>query len=1217
MKKRGFTLIELIVAMVMAVLLLGALVPLMTLSQKSNYDGQRQTRVNQAGEAIYEYVAGQMRAANRVFVGYGAPGGTDALYPDDWETWNRITVDENGQLAVNGAAIYPADYQQACTLQLEARGRDRTVLDLSVRLADARGEGNKGLLYEKESAVTLQNLTLDAFAQAEGLAGVSLSAGTAGDTEATAEAYGPLVLYYKADDMTISPFPTPGGDVDPGGPGGGPAAGSFNVFLSPTQVTLKVDASQKVQATVTKPAGWGEPTYTWAWADDAYAAVAQNGAAATVTGKKPTGDEAKTLSLTVRVRDGEGLVHEKTVTATVRVVEEKPDEPTGEFILVTKKNQSTPDWSYGDDDNRDVNKQTLYWDVNDLPQGFSLLGLKNQYGGQMLTGTWSVNSDAAQAFQDACKTPDNKNAFYCYRGKPATGVVTFTFTSDGGSIGSADALKELKGQWATVTIVFYDASKIETALVFSETKQTTFTDNYTDDMAVGTEAASALLTLRAADRETRAVLAELLGTATVTLRTADYSGWPADPLLQRPAASVLPVPDTMGSCSVQMTMRYARTMRPVSTTNLSEVFQPITAEITTSTGLTFTTNTIIFTAQKNVPAFTKDVKLYFSEYEITEETVDYFERNLYMPAETAVAYFNFGTGTKAQEAAAYYAGYSVRLTSGSWSETAGEPLIQQPVKDVVLGQPQQNDKGQWLLTARFPLVLNRAPTGKSEKIKFTAYALVEPDQKSNEITLTLQMPTSGIVLRRGWGDAQGEVVNGKTVLVGRNTKNLLFTAYPDETSSTPRQGYWRSTMVWLVWDNGVSDKETTGIGIYRNSPYYTDKQNSEGGREAGWAGDTVTIRYGDWPWRGFEELARVYVKLVDVDEIKTELRIDDATDDKQHKITVPAGVNVPLTLDTCYAKDADYTVEWKVSHSSLFQTPETEYLQGKGDGAEDKTSLVLRAAAGAAVEKDTAVMVIATWKDADGNVIGTDEAEITVTKPKPLKLYVWVPDAGYEEEPEDFEHGRYEEVTGTIQREVGQVLHLAAYRGDYAMLGSWTSSNTACAPDGAEGYRYVQVLGPEAAGQTAVLTFRESAGLYGTDEVEVTVRPVIDPVEPPSGDLPSNKDDADVVDTLHAGKRAVTIEYDEAIGKIPQARKYWYHWNGTDWDLEAEFQGNGGSETATHAAGALQVVYKPEAVGFTWLKEPDGPVTERFQLVVYDKDGTQVRASQIIKITVK
>ena len=63
MKKRGFTLIELIVAMVMAVLLLGALVPLMTLSQKSNYDGQRQTRVNQAGEAIYEYVAGSSTSA--------------------------------------------------------------------------------------------------------------------------------------------------------------------------------------------------------------------------------------------------------------------------------------------------------------------------------------------------------------------------------------------------------------------------------------------------------------------------------------------------------------------------------------------------------------------------------------------------------------------------------------------------------------------------------------------------------------------------------------------------------------------------------------------------------------------------------------------------------------------------------------------------------------------------------------------------------------------------------------------------------------------------------------------------------------------------------------------------------------------------------------------------------------------------------------------------
>ena len=726
MKKRGFTLIELIVAMVMAVLLLGALVPLMTLSQKSNYDGQRQTRVNQAGEAIYEYVAGQMRAANKVFVGYGAPGGTDALYPDDWETWNRITVDENGQLAVNGAAIYPADYQQACTLQLEARGRDRTVLDLSVRLADARGEGNKGLLYEKESAVTLQNLTLDAFAQAEGLAGVSLSAGTAGDTEATAEAYGPLVLYYKADDMTISPFPTPGGDVDPGGPGGGPAAGSFNVFLSPTQVTLKVDASQKVQATVTKPAGWGEPTYTWAWADDAYAAVAQNGAAATVTGKKPTGDEAKTLSLTVRVTDGEGLAHEKTVTATVRVVEEKPDEPTGEFILVTKKNQSTPDWSYGDDDNRDVNKQTLYWDVNDLPQGFSLLGLKNQYGGQMLTGTWSVNSDAAQAFQDACKTPDNKNAFYCYRGKPATGVVTFTFTSDGGSIGSADALKELKGQWATVTIVFYDPADISASLTFEENAQTAYTAPYPDDDTAITsvKAATVHVHLEAKTDAMQALLPSLLTGASISLD--HVGGWYGGELLKRPEPVTLSMPNVDGSYDKNILLYYGQQM-----SGMEAVFPKITASIRAANGLTLSTNGISFSAKKNVPKLPVP-KLTFADLNSEAETVEYYEDSLYAPVSTAVLRFEFSKKADA----AYYAGHTVRLQSAQWNEES-TPLIQEPVAATVLGEPQENS-GKWIVTANIPLKLNRTPDqAKGESIVFTGYATEAPEDLSNSITCLL------------------------------------------------------------------------------------------------------------------------------------------------------------------------------------------------------------------------------------------------------------------------------------------------------------------------------------------------------------------------------------------------------------------------------------------------------------------------------------------------
>lgn len=1095
MKKRGFTLIELIVAMVMAVLLLGALVPLMTLSQKENYDGQRQTRANQAGEAIYEYVAGQVRAANRVFVGHGAPGEADALYPDDWENWNRITVDENGQLTVNGQTIYPADYQQTCTLQLQARGRDRTVLDLTVRLADARGENNKGLLYEKESAVTLQNLTLNAFAQTEGLVGEALSAGEGGGAGAAAGAYGPLVLYYIAADMTISPFPTPGGDVDPGGPGGGTVPGSFNVFLSPTQVTLKVGASQKVQATVTKPAGWGEPAYTWAWADEAYAAVAQSGGpAATVTGKQSTDGEAKTLSLTVKVADAEGAAHEKTVTASVRVVEEKPTEPTGEFILTTKKNYSEPDWFHGDDTNKDVNRQTLYWNVNELPQGFSLAGLKilSTVNIMRLTGTWSVSSDAPQAFRDACAAPDNRGVYYLYRGKPETGTVTFTFTSDGGWLDPTDPPKGLKGQWATVTIVFYDPADIADRLVFEENGQTEFIADYPEDdrYIVGTKAATVRLHLKGG---TDGVQALLTG-ATVSLDCkAGNNGWRgSNTLLRKPAAVPLPVANADGSYDVRIPLIYARqTLAP------SEPFPGIFATVHMQEGVSIQVGPVYFTAGKQLPTL-PDPILTFADFTSTEETVTYYEGgsedegNLYTMVATAVLRFEFDKDSDA----GYYAGGRAVLESTAWE--GRDPLIEKPAEAVLQGPTQNPDNHKWMVTARIPLKLMREPEKGSETIQITGRALTAADQKSNAINLTVKRPETGIVLRRGKYDAAGRIVNGKTISVGRNTKGLEFTAYADSAGSVPLDGYWRSTRYFLgLFENGISDAQGAwALQQYRKANWYTDKQNGTGTR-TGTGGDTVQVSFSR---EQNSEQVYVNIKLVDVDEIKTGLTAG--------KDAVFVGEDVPLTLTTRYEAGAAYSVEWKVSRDDLFQAPAAlTGQQGRGD--EDSiTPVTLRAARGAAVEEDTQVEVVAVWKDAAGNEIGRDAAT-------------------------------------------------------------------------------------------------------------VRVEPRVDPAEPPSEDMRSDKDDTDIREDLYEDTRdSSSVSYKKALGGSPQDyRKTWYHWDGSAWEEAAVFEGTGGSTKAFY--GAMFVMYEPDFATFYWNSAPAEDQTERFQLIAENKKTGQIKASQVITMTVK
>lgn len=249
--KRGFTLIELVVAIVMACVLLAALTPLLTLAQNGTYTAQRSTRAAQAGDAIYEYISSLLKNAERVYIG---DGGT--YRPAAPDTWNQITVSpdrENGVLTVNGASVYPLDYQEGCALTMSATGQSRDQLTLSVILADNR---SSDVLYSKQSAFTLAGLEAGGFGQTEGLVGGAVLADGFGGTQTVGSAagVGPLVIYYKGGGNLVPDFnPAPGGDHSDPTPG--PSA--FSVTL-PARMEVEVGEQASLRGYVTWPQGVDE-----------------------------------------------------------------------------------------------------------------------------------------------------------------------------------------------------------------------------------------------------------------------------------------------------------------------------------------------------------------------------------------------------------------------------------------------------------------------------------------------------------------------------------------------------------------------------------------------------------------------------------------------------------------------------------------------------------------------------------------------------------------------------------------------------------------------------------------------------------------------------------------------------------------------------------------------------------------------------------------------
>lgn len=257
-RKKGFTLIELVVTMVIGCILMVSLTSILTLAQNGTYQTQRGTRATQAGEAIYEYIANQLKYAERVYI-----GDDGSHKPADPASWNAITVSadgENGLLTVNGTQVYPLDYQEDCALTLSAAGRDRDQLDLTVALADNRSSGT---LYSKSSAITLSNLEGNGFGQTEGIVGAFLTAdgfGSGTTIVETGATVGKLVIYYKGGGSTIPVFNPDGGQQPQPTPG--PSALSV---LLPSRLDIEVGKTEILNSYVTLPTGATNVTYTWSF----------------------------------------------------------------------------------------------------------------------------------------------------------------------------------------------------------------------------------------------------------------------------------------------------------------------------------------------------------------------------------------------------------------------------------------------------------------------------------------------------------------------------------------------------------------------------------------------------------------------------------------------------------------------------------------------------------------------------------------------------------------------------------------------------------------------------------------------------------------------------------------------------------------------------------------------------------------------------------------
>lgn len=966
-KRKGFTLIELIVAMVLAAMLLGALIPLLVTAQKSTYDAQKKTRAAQAGEAIYTYVADQLRSAERVFIGHGTT--TPAEPPAD--QWNQITVGANGCLAINGVTPYPESYQEGAALTLTAQGHDRTALDLTVQLGD---------LYEKTSAITLQNLIRSGFSQTEGTVGKPLSTADDGDV---------LTIYYLGGDGTLPTFPTPG-DTTPDASHPTPTEDKLTVTVLNKSLRVKQGESATVQAYIHVPAG---KTANFAWTsadhDVVTPVVAEAGApptsgtlsaSGTVTlkiyGAKVT-EEGKPITVTLQATLTD-TTETKQDTCQVTVYEDNA-QPSDEIRLIYRADTNAA--GSGDNKNQ-CELRHIELDAKEYMAGFSLTAFQGAWGSK-LYGIWEIIEEMPQgSFSTILNQTSQEKAFLPAGGIP-TGTFKIRFTCNGESQDNSTAAKELKGKWTETTITFYNWDEVSANLTWSD-KTTSQTAIYVQN-AVGLAEAQLTLTPSAGMAD---YCAKNLPGKMVRLSTGENapSVWNCG-YLSAEQAVVGPV---QSGDSYQVDIPLNATGQVLSGAPAFNFW----AFLLDGNGKEVIKSNSIKLSLKSTSWDAPEIKLSFDNGSTSSATTYSSGNKLAAKARLTVSVTDKGQ-------ADYLKGAEVRLFGENGQDLLEDtPIGLNVLAKVSLGDyvEDSSDRGSlFTFQVIFDLRYLSGNEPENKTYTFTSKISKQPDTVSNPIHLAVTVSTKeGIKLRLGNGDHQGRIVNGEVIYLAKTDSILEITAYENETSTAKQvSGTWKTTgniltedhVYWLTWwrnyTNQIRQKDGISEPLNANSAngtmygaIYTDQQN-KGIRTTRVLARQVINHLG-WEWNGsYSKVEQwdttltftpdngspinVFLKLLDEPEkLTTELHIQDASGTLQKETDVSVGKDAGLQLDTTL-NQADYTVEWQMEPGGLFALP--------GTMAPGQTNAVLKSANVPLAQK-TPVTVTAIWR-----VKGTEDEE--------------------------------------------------------------------------------------------------------------------------------------------------------------------------------------------------------------------------------------------------
>lgn len=460
--KKGFTLIEVVVVIVLSSVLLAGLVPLLPVAQKQMYHTQNVTTASQAGESIYKYIVDTLDTADRIWI-----GDNSSNKPSDYQNWNTLTV-QSGTLLLNGASVYDEDYQDGCMLTLSANGLGRTNLELNIELTKVTGSETE-VLYTRNSAFSPAAMSTSAYACIEGSIGSEISTMRySADGVNTRSGNSELVIYFQQAQNTTIPTFTPNTSPAPDVP---PTAepSALTVTLQST-LELSANETKSLVPTVTLPQNTDFSTVSYQWSgieqNSGFTATPQYGENGNITRYEITGVSSTKQRVTLTVScTANGIEYTQTVSCTIVVSQPESSSPPisneGDFILQKSGWNSLNKFP-------NIAGQIVFVNIADGSFAMTAYAPFSSLGESPAYGKWEIvdsipNADNSNPVAQLAADMTVENTITPLQ----EGAVTIKFTSEGraGSWSYTNGTieyPELVGKTSSTTFIFYDGNKLYT-----------------------------------------------------------------------------------------------------------------------------------------------------------------------------------------------------------------------------------------------------------------------------------------------------------------------------------------------------------------------------------------------------------------------------------------------------------------------------------------------------------------------------------------------------------------------------------------------------------------------------------------------------------------------------------------------------------------------------------------------------------------------------------